>query len=268
MIRSRQRGGRTPAQLVAPAVIGVAFLVLPTLALVIRAPWSSLAHIYHTEQFGTALRISVVTSIEAMLISLVFGPPVAWVLARVNFPGRSVLRALVTLPLVLPPVVGGVALFLLLGRAGIVGRYLENWFGLDLPFTQKGIVLAQVFVAMPFLIVTLEGAFRSVDRGYEDAAATLGASRWRVFTRVTMPLVFPSLVAGSVLRWARALGEFGATMLFGGNLPGTTRTGPTAVLTEFQTDPQNAVALSLPLLAVALLVLGALRESWLYRPAS
>ena len=150
----------------------------------------------------------------------------------------------------------------------IVGRYLQDWFGLDLPFTQKGIVLAQVFVAMPFLIVTLEGGFRSADRGLEDAAATLGASRWRVFTRVTLPMVFPSLVAGTVLTWARALGEFGATVLFGGNLPGSTRTGPTAVLTEFQTDPQNAVALSLPLLAVAVIVLGALRESWLYRPAA
>ena len=137
--------------------------------------------------------------------------PLAWVLARVAVPGMGIVRAVVTMPLVLPPVVGGVALFLAFGRNGYVGRYLNSWFGLSLPFTQHGIVLAQTFVAMPFLVVTVEGAFRTADRGLEEAAATLGAARLRIFSRVTLPLVIPSLVAGSVLCWARALGEFGAT---------------------------------------------------------
>jgi molybdate transport system permease protein len=261
--RRRRAGGSTPLALVPPAVIGVAFLALPTVALLIRAPWSDLAAIYRSEDFGAALRISLLTSLEAAAASVVFGLPVAWVLARVRFPGRGLVRALVILPLVLPPVVGGVALFFALGRNGVLGRYLLDWFGWQLPFTQHGIVIAQTFVAMPFLVITLEGAFRTADRGLEEAAATLGASRWRVFSRVTMPLVLPSLAAGLVLCWARALGEFGATLIFGGNVPHTTRTGPTAVLTAFQNDPQAATALSLPLLLVAVAVLVVLRDSWL-----
>jgi molybdate transport system permease protein len=148
-----------------------------------------------------------------------------------------------------------------------VGRYLSSWFGVELPFTQHGIVLAQTFVAMPFLIVTVEGAFRTADRGLEEAAATLGASRLRIFGRVTLPLVLPSLIAGTVLCWARALGEFGATVLFGGNISGSTQTLSTLVYTAFQTEPENAIALSLPLMLVAVIILGALRDKWL-RPAA
>ena len=268
-MRRRQAadGLGTPLVLVPPAVVGVLFLLLPTLALLIRAPWSALGAIYRHNDVATALRISVVTSLQALALSLVFGVPLAWVLARARFRGIALLRALVTVPLVLPPVVGGVALFLALGRKGVVGRYLDEWFGLTLPFTQHGVVLAETFVAMPFLVVTLEGAFRIADRGLEEAAATLGASRARIFARVTMPLVVPSLVAGSVLCWARALGEFGATVLFGGNVPGSTQTMPTLVLTAFQNQPQDAVALSLPLLLLALVILGALRDKWL-RPAA
>ena len=166
-------------------------------------------------------------------ISLVIGTPLAWILARRRFPGKSLVRAIVTLPLVLPPVVGGVAMFYAFGRTGVIGRYLQDWFGIDLAFTQFGVVLAETFVAMPFLIVTLEGAFRSSDRGLEEAAATLGASRLRVLTRVTLPLVVPSLIAGAVLCWARAIGEYGATQLFGGNTAGTTQTMPTLIGTVF-----------------------------------
>jgi molybdate transport system permease protein len=256
---------RTPVLLVPPAAVGAALLVIPAVALVIRAPWSNLGAIYREYRFWDALGISVLTSLEVTVISLVLGTPLAWILARRRFPGKTLLRAAVTLPLVLPPVVGGVALFFALGRNGVVGRYLDQWFGITLPFTQFGIVIAGTFVSMPFLVVTVEGAFRIADAGLEEAAATLGASRWRVFTHVTLPMVTPSLVAGSVLCWARAIGEFGATSIFGGNIPGSTLTMPVLVLRVFQVsgDPEGATALSLPLMAVAVTVLIALRDRWL-----
>jgi molybdate transport system permease protein len=187
------------------------------------------------------------------------------VLARRAFPGKSLVRAIVTLPLVLPPVVGGVAMFYAFGRNGLIGRYLNEWFGIDLAFTQFGVVLAELFVAMPFLVVTLEGAIRSSDRGLEEAAATLGASRLRVVLRVTIPLILPSLAAGAVLCWARAIGEYGATQLFGGNNPGTTQTMPTLIGSAFTVsgDPAAATALSLPLMFIAIVVLVALRDRWL-----
>jgi molybdate transport system permease protein len=253
--------------LVPPAVVGVLFLVVPTVAILIRAPWSSLGEIYRHSDVASALRLSLETSAQALVLSLVLGVPLAWVLARTRFPGVAVVRAAVTVPLVLPPVVGGVALFLALGRNGVLGRYLDDWFGVTVPFTTHGVVLAEAFVAMPFLVVTVEGAFRTSSRALEEAAATLGAGRWRIFSRVTVPVIVPSLVAGAVLCWARALGEFGATVLFGGNIPQLTQTMPTLILTQFQTDPQDAVALALPLLLVAVLVLGALRDRWL-RPAA
>jgi molybdate transport system permease protein len=258
----------TPVLLIAPAAVGVLFLLLPTLGLLIRAPWRSLGAIYGKTNIVDALRISLLTSLQATLLSLILGVPLAVVLARVRLPGMAIVRAAVLVPLVVPPVVGGVALFLALGRNGVLGRYLDEWLGLTFPFSQHGIVLAQTFVAMPFLVVTMEGAFRTADRGLEEAAATLGASRSRIFARVTLPLVVPSLVAGTVLCWARALGEFGATVIFGGNVPGYTQTMPTAIFTGFQNDPQDAVALSLPLMLVAVIILGALRDTWLRPVAS
>jgi molybdate transport system permease protein len=267
-VTRRPRGATqvgTPWLLVPPAAVGAALLVVPAIALVIRAPWSDLGPIYTQYRFWDALRLSIETSLEVTAISLVIGTPLAWVLARGRFVGKSLLRAAVTLPLVLPPVVGGIALFFALGSNGVVGRYLDEWFGLGIPFTQFGIVVAGTFVSMPFLVVTVEGAIRSADRGLEEAAATLGASRWRVFSRVTVPLIAPSLAAGSVLCWARAIGEFGATSIFGGNIPGSTLTMPVLVLRVFEVsgDPQGATALSLPLMAVAIVVLVALRDRWL-----
>lgn len=263
MIRRSRGDDRvgTPLLLVPPAAIGAALLVVPAVALVVRAPWSELGPIYTKYQFWDALRISIETSLEVTVLSLLVGTPLAWILARGRFPGKSVLRAAVTLPLVLPPVVGGIALFYALGRHGIVGQYL----GWQIPFTQFGIVLAGTFVSMPFLVVTVEGAIRSADRGLEEAAATLGASRWRVFTHVTVPSIVPSLAAGAVLCWARAIGEFGATSIFGGNIAGSTLTMPVLVLRVFQVsgDPAGATALSLPLMAVAIVVLVALRDRWL-----
>lgn len=260
--------GRPPRAVLVPAAVGVAFLALPVLGLLLRAPWSSLPSRYRDTAVLDALRISVVTASEASAICVVIGLPIATVLARSRTPGLRILRALVTLPLVLPPVVGGVALLLAFGRNGYVGRYLSDWFGIQLPFSQPGIVLAQAFVALPFFVVTVEGAMRSSDLRLEEAAASLGASRWTVFSRVSVPLVLPSIVAGTILSWARALGEYGATVIFGGNRPDVTRTLPTAVVTAFENDPLDAIAISLPLLVVAVVVVASLRDQWLRPGAS
>ena len=254
---------RAPWPLATPAAVAVAFLVLPLMGLLVRAPWSNLGQVLAESAVLDALRLSLVCATSATALSLVFGVPLAWVLARARFPGRGLLRALVTLPLVLPPVVGGVALLLAFGRRGIVGQYLDAWFGFTLPFTTLGVVVAETFVAMPFLIVTVEGAFRSSDRGFEEAATTLGASRLTVFRRVTLPLIRPSLIAGAVLCWARALGEFGATITFAGNFPGRTQTMPIAVYLALERDPDAAIALSLVLLTVSVAVLVGMRDRWL-----
>jgi molybdate transport system permease protein len=267
--RARRRTGLgTPAVVVPPALVGVLFLLLPTLAMLVRTPWGRLGAIYRDQHVWTALRISLESSLEATVASLVFGVPLAWVLARLRLPGIGIARAIVTIPLVLPPVIGGVALFNAFGRKGLLGSSIHSVFGHDLPFSFAGIVLAQVFVAMPFLVITVEGAFRIADRGVEEAAATLGASRSRIFLQVTVPLVLPAIVAGAVLCWARALGEFGATLLFGGNVQGSTQTLPTLVLTVFQRDPADAPALALPLMALAVVVLIGLRDKWLRPIAS
>ena len=252
-----------PAPLLVPALVGIAFLVVPLVGLVVRAPWGEASEILRGSAAGEALRLSLWTSTTATAISLLVGVPLAWLLARTDFPGLRLVRALVTLPLVLPPVVGGVALLLAFGRSGFVGQYLDQWFGITLPFTPAAVVIAQTFVAMPFLVVTVEGALRSADRGFDEAAATLGAGRMTVFRRVTLPLVAPSLAAGAVLCWARALGEFGATITFAGSFPGRTQTMPIAVYYALESDPDAAILLSLILLFVSVAVLVALRDSWL-----
>jgi molybdate transport system permease protein len=196
------------------------------------------------------------------VVSLVLGVPLAWVLARAEFPGRRLVRALVTVPLVLPPVVGGVALLLVFGRRGLVGSWLDATFGVSLPFTTAGVVVAEAFVAMPFLVISVEGALRGADARYEEAAATLGASRWTAFRRVTLPLIAPGVAAGAVLCWARALGEFGATITFAGNFPGRTQTMPLAVYLALEQDLDAAIVLSLLLLLVSVTILAALRDKW------
>jgi molybdate transport system permease protein len=259
----RRTGNAVPWPLAVPATVGVLFLLVPLGAMLLRIPWPSLGRILEEGTVLEALRLSLLCATAATIVSLLVGVPLAWVLARARFRGLWALRALVTLPLVLPPVVGGVALLLAFGRLGVVGRYLDLWFGLTLPFTTLGVIVAEAFVAMPFLVVTVEGAFRTLDRGYEEAAATLGASRFTTFRRVSLPLVGPSLVAGSVLCWARALGEFGATITFAGNFPGRTQTMPLAVYLAMESDPDAAVALSLVLLLVSVAVLALLRDRWL-----
>ena len=233
------------------------------MALLVRTPWSTLPEALLRPEVGQALRLSLVCATAATLLCLVLGVPLAWVLARADFPGRTLLRALVTVPLVLPPVVGGVALLLLLGRRGLLGRHLDAWFGVTLPFTTPAVVLAEAFVAMPFLVIAVEGALRGMDRRYEDAAATLGASRGQVFRRVTLPLIAPGLSAGAVLCFARALGEFGATITFACSFPGVTRTMPIEVYLALESDPETAVVLSLVLLLVSVGVLVSLRDRWL-----
>jgi molybdate transport system permease protein len=257
--------GRPPLTLVVPALLGLVFLVLPLAGLLVRAPWSTLPRRLAEPQVLEALRLSLVTATVATAVCLLLGVPLAWVLARVAFPGRRLVRALVTVPLVLPPVVGGVALLLVFGRNGLLGRWLDGAFGLTLPFTTTGVVLAEAFVAMPFLIIAVEGALRGADSRYEEAAATLGAGRWTTFTHVTLPLIAPGVAAGAVLCWARALGEFGATITFAGNYPGTTQTMPLAVYLALQEDPEAAIALSLVLLVVSLATLLLLRDRWLGR---
>jgi molybdate transport system permease protein len=252
----------TPWPLGVPAAVGALLLVVPLVGLLLRAPWDGLGRILGTPEVLDALWLSLLCATLATGISVVLGVPLAWVLARSRVPGLRALRALVTLPLVLPPVVGGVALLLVLGRNGLVGRHLDAGLGLTLPFTTAAVVVAETFVAMPFLVVAVEGALRSADQGYDEAAATLGAGRLTVFRRVTLPLIRPALVAGAVLSWARALGEFGATVTFAGNVQGVTRTMPLAVYNAMETDPDAAVALSLVLLAVSVVVLFALRGRW------
>jgi molybdate transport system permease protein len=254
---------RIPIPLLVPAVVGLAFLVLPLLGLLVNAPWRTLPERLVEPGILDALRLSLECATLATLVSLVLGVPIAWLLARVEFPGRRLVRALVTVPLVLPPVVGGVALLLVFGRVGLVGKYLDQAFGLTIPFTTTGVVVAEAFVAMPFLIIAVEGALRGADARYEEAAATLGAGRWSAFVHVTLPLVAPGVAAGAVLCWARALGEFGATITFAGNYPGRTQTMPLAVYLALETDLDAAVVLSLLLLVVSVTILVSLRDKWI-----
>ena len=264
--RRRGTGPGVPLVLVVPAMLGLGFLVLPLVGLLIRTPWSALPARLTAPGVVEALRLSLFAATAATVLCLLLGVPLAWLLARVDFPGSGVVRALVTVPLVLPPVVGGVALLLVFGRRGVVGVWLEAAFGLTIPFTTLAVVLAEAFVAMPFLVIAVEGALRGADRRYEEAAATLGAGRWTTFRRVTFPLVGPGIAAGAVLAWARALGEFGATITFAGNFPGRTQTMPLAVYLALETDVDAAIVLSLILLVVSVVILASLRRRWINAP--
>jgi molybdate transport system permease protein len=258
-----KRGTRVPWPAVLVACIGFAFIALPLIGLIREVAWRDLWDDLGTPEARDALRLSIICSLCAAALSVVVGVPLAWVLARVEFPGRALARALVLLPMVLPPVVGGVGLFYAFGRDGMVGQYLYDWFGIQLTFSTAGVVMAETFVALPFLVITVEAALRSMDRRYEDAAATLGAGRLAVFRRVTLPLIAPGLVAGAALAWARALGEFGATITFAGNIRGRTQTTPLAVYLLLESNPHVAIGLSIVLLAVCIAVLAFLRDRWL-----
>ncbi|WP_445402970.1 ABC transporter permease [Streptomyces sp. LE64] len=245
-----------------PALLAVAFLLVPLLGVLARTPWHELGAHLTAPGSLTALKLSLVVSSCALGLSLLLGVPLAWLLARVPFRGKALVRSLVLLPMVLPPTVGGVALLLGFGRRGLLGPWLEDWFGIVLPFHTAGAVVAAAFVSMPFLVISLEGTLAALHTRYEEAAASLGAGPWRVFRTVTLPMVAPGLAAGAALTWARALGEFGATITFAGNLPGTTQTLPLQVYLLLQNDPGAATSVSLLLLLVALAVLVALRGRW------
>ncbi|MCW2599439.1 MAG: molybdate transporter permease [Frankiales bacterium] len=247
---------RTPLLLAVPAGVSAVLLLLPLLALLDRTPWGRLPGLLGRPDVQQALWLSLRCALAATALSLLLGVPLAWVLARTPLPGRRVLRGLVTVPLVLPPVVGGVALLLAFGRRGVLGDLLVE-AGAVPAFTTWGVILAEAFVALPFLVLTVEGALTALPRDAEEVAGTLGSAPLRVFLTVTLPAVGPSVAAGTVLAGARALGEFGATTTFAGSLPGRTQTVPLAVYALLQDDPAAAYALSAVLLAVSvLLVLG------------
>jgi molybdate transport system permease protein len=249
-----------------PAVLATLLLLVPLVAMVASTSWQALPGHLTTRTALDALRLSLLTSTAAIAFCLLLGLPLAWLLARVDFRGRGALRALVTVPLVLPPVVAGVALRSAFGRSGVIGEPLLDWTGFAFPFTTWGVVLAHVFVSMPFVVIAIEGALRSADPRYDAAAATLGATRWTTFRRVTVPLALPGVIAGTVLGWARSLGEFGATITFNGNYPGTTQTMPTLIYVTRQADQDAALSLSLVMLLVSIGVLVALRDHWLGTP--
>lgn len=251
--------------MVVVGLVTLAFFALPLGGLVLRADWSTLWGDLRTPESTQALRLSLLVSLVSTALTVVFGLPLAWLLARTPVPGKALLRGLVLLPMVLPPVVGGIALLSAFGVGSPIGRWLDDTLGIQLTFQPLGVVVAATFVAMPFFVITVEAALRNVDQRYEQVAASLGASRVTVFRRVTLPLITPSLAAGSVLAWARALGEFGATITFAGNIVGRTQTLPLAVFLRLESDPDAAIALSLVLLAVSFVVLVSLRDKWLVR---
>lgn len=258
----RKKTPRLPGLVVALAWLGVAMFAIPIVALLMRTPWSDLGELLTDQVVVDALRTSLLTSVASTLIALALGVPLAFLLSRGSFPGRTLVRGLVTLPLILPPVVGGAALLFALGRRGVLGGPFYDATGLVLPFSTWGVVVATTFVAMPFMVLTVEGGLRSLDSRYEGAASTLGASRGTVLRRITLPMLRPSLVAGAVLTWARAFGEFGATLTFAGSLQGRTQTLPLAVFIGLESDRDVAIAISLLMIVVALAVLVSMRERW------
>jgi molybdate transport system permease protein len=252
--------------LLVPATLGAALLVVPTLSLMVQTPWHDFFSLVTSESVLQALWLTALASVATVIACLILGTPLAWLLARVDFKGRSLLRAAVLVPLVLPPVVAGVALVTALGRTGLVGRWLYEWFDVTLPYTTTAVVLAHTFVSIPFYILSVEGALRAAGEELDLVAATLGADRWTTFRRVSLPLALPGVIAGAALAWARSLGEFGATITFAGNYPGTTQTMPSKIYTALQSQPDVARTLSMILLLASVGVLALLRNRWLTRP--
>lgn len=258
-----RRLARPPRLARALAAVAVVFFCLPFVGLLWKTPWSRVLDVVGDAASRQALWLSLRTSLAAASLSMVFGVPLAWVLATTNFRGRNVVRALCLISMVLPPVVGGISLLFSLGRTGLFGRWLDDWFGFHFTFSAWGVIVAQVFVAMPFLVLTVEGALRQSDPRLAEAARSLGASPWYAFRRVTIPSIAGGLIAGAVLAWARAFGEFGATITFAGNYPGTTRTLSIATYVSLETDPGRSMALSVLMIGVSFVVLVALRDRWL-----
>lgn len=237
------------------AALGALLIVLPLVAVIARVDWPEFIPLITSESSIAALLLSLKTAVASTLLCVVFGVPIAIVLARASFAGQRIVRSLVLLPLVLPPVVGGIALLYTFGRRGLLGQSFDL-LGVSIAFSTTAVVLAQTFVAIPFLILSLEGALRTAGTRFEGVASTLGARPTTVFRRITLPLIVPALLSGAILSFARALGEFGATLTFAGSLQSVTRTLPLEIYLQLQTNPDAAVALSLVLVAVAILVVG------------
>jgi len=248
-----------PRWIYLPAAMGAAFILLPLVAIASQINWADFFTLITSDSSRAALMLSLRTASASTVLCVLLGVPMAMVLARSTFRGQNVLRSLVLLPLVLPPVVGGIALLYTFGRRGLLGETLDV-LGLQIAFSTTAVVIAQTFVALPFLVVSLEGSLRTAGQRYEVVAATLGARPTTVLRRVTLPLVLPGLLSGAILSFARALGEFGATITFAGSLEGTTRTLPLEIYLQRETDPDAAVALSLVLVVVAVLVIGLVRR--------
>ncbi|WP_134766526.1 ABC transporter permease [Nocardioides sp. 1609] len=256
---TRARTTGLPGWIFVPATLGAVFVLLPLVAIIARVDWANFVPLITSESSRAALWLSLRTSTVSTVLCVLLGVPMAVVLARTEFRGQGVLRSLVLLPLVLPPVVGGLALLYTFGRRGLLGETFSAW-GIEIAFSAAAVVMAQTFVSMPFLVVSLEGALRTAGERYEVVAATLGAGPTTVFRRVTLPLVLPGLLSGAVLAFARALGEFGATVTFAGSLQGTTQTLPSLIYQQRVTDPDAAVALALVLVVVAVVVIGFARQ--------
>lgn len=257
MTAPRRTGGLIqvglPSWVYLPATVGALFVIVPLVAILLNVDWAHFIPLVTSESSLAALLLSLKTASASTAVCVMLGVPMALVLARGRFPGQSLLRAVVLLPLVLPPVVGGIALLYTFGRQGLLGHQLDL-LGIRIAFSTTAVVLAQSFVSLPFLVVSLEGALRSAGSGYEHIAATLGARPTTVLRTVTVPLVLPGLMSGAVLAFARSLGEFGATLTFAGSLQGVTRTLPLEIYLQRETDADAAVALSLLLIVVAAVI--------------
>ena len=249
-----------------PAVAGSLFIVLPLAAMLTRVDWADFPQLISSPGARTALLLSLKTSSIATGLCLLLGVPMAIVLARITFRGQDVIRSLVLLPLVLPPVVAGIALLYTFGRRGLLGQTFEA-FGIQIAFSTTAVIMAQTFVAMPFLVVSLEGALRSMGQRYEAVAATLGARPTTVLRRVTLPMVLPAVASGAVLSFARALGEFGATITFVSNIPGETQTLPLAIYGLTQSPGGDAAIPRLCAISVAVSIAALTGSEWINRRA-
>lgn len=258
-----KRGLSSPRGLAFIGIPAASLLIIPVVAIAVRTPWSNFWSAVSNDSSRTALVLSLRTSLITTIFALLFGTPLAWLLANCRFRGRSFVRSILVLPMVLPPVVGGVALLYAFGRRGVIGGVLDDWVGVRLAFTESAAIMAQFFVAAPFFIVVMEAAFEQVDQRVIGAARTFGAGPWRAFLTVTLPLVGPSMLAGLVLTWARALGEFGATITFAGNTAGRTQTIPLAVYGAFESGDDSALVLSMLMVFVSVVVLVSLRGRWI-----
>lgn len=253
---------RVPVWLIAPAAIAAVLFLLPLIGLLAATPWTDLLPLVTDSTTLDALLLSLKCSLASSFLCLVFGLPLATWLAHDNGPLRTCVRILATLPMILPPIVGGLALLLVFGKNSIIGGSLDQWFGVEVPFSAVGVILATTYVAMPFFVLTVEAGLRSFDRSYTEVAATLGAGPWRSWWTVTLPMIAPTIRAGLLVAWARALGEFGATITFAGSFQGRTRTMPLAIHHALESQPDAAIALSLVLLAISAVVLFLLRKQW------